>query len=408
MTVGRILRSVISAVSWLVPVLGAVVLTPSGAQAQDTIKFGAPLPITGALSPEAAKAQQGYDIWAEQVNKAGGIKVGDRRLKVEMVYVDYQSNTSRAVQATEGLITQQKVDFLFSPFGSGAAKAASTVSERYKIPTIAATASSAQVFDQNYKFLFGIYTPNETLLTPFTDIVKKTAPNVKKVAILARNDLFPLALAQVMEQAVKERGFTIVFNEKFAVNALDHSAALSQIKAANPDWIFVAGYINDNLLIRKQMTDQRVGAEVVTMVTGPSYPEFIQAAGLAGSENVTGAAWWDPAVRYKSDDVFGSNEAYVKLFEEKYKFVPDYGHASHSAVGVILQMAIEKAGTTDREKVRDALAGLEEKTFFAPIKFAPNGQANSYIPPVYQIQQGKSVVIYPPEIKQGELKFGVK
>lgn len=384
------------------------VLSVVGAQAQETIKFGAPLPITGALSPEAAKAQQGYDLWAEQVNKAGGIKVGDQRRKVEIIYVDYQSNTSRAVQATEGLITQNKVDFLFSPFGSGAAKAASNVSERYKVPTVAATASSSQVFDQNYKFLFGIYTPNETLLTPLTDIVRKAAPSAKRVAILARNDLFPLALAQVMAEAVKARGFEIVFNEKFAVNALDHSAALSQMKSTNPDWIFVAGYINDNLLIRKQMTDQRIAADIVTMVTGPSYPEFIDAAGVAGSENITGAAWWDPAVRYTSEDVFGSNEGYVKLFRDKYKTTPDYGHASHSAVGVILQLAIEKAGSTDREKVRDALASLDAKTFFAPIRFAPNGQANSYTPPAFQIQNGKTVVIYPAEIKQGEFRLGVK
>jgi branched-chain amino acid transport system substrate-binding protein len=105
-----------------------------GANAQDVIRIGAPLPITVPLSPEATKQQRGYDLWAETVNKAGGIKVGQRRAKVEIVYVDYQSNTPRAVQAAERLITQDKVDFLFSPFGSGAAKAASTVSEKYQVP----------------------------------------------------------------------------------------------------------------------------------------------------------------------------------------------------------------------------------------------------------------------------------
>src|SRR4030081_3879088 len=74
------------------------------AQSQDVIRFGAPLPLTGGLAPQALKAQQGYEVWAEQVNKDGGIKVGDRKLKIEMVYVDYQSNTPRAVQAAEGLI----------------------------------------------------------------------------------------------------------------------------------------------------------------------------------------------------------------------------------------------------------------------------------------------------------------
>ena len=115
----------------------AVAAWGPSAVAQDVLRFGAPLPITGPLAPEALKQQQGYDLWAEQVNKAGG-----KTYRVEIVYSDYQSNTPRAVQAAERQITQEKVNFLFSPFGSGAAKAASTVSERYGIPTIAATASS--------------------------------------------------------------------------------------------------------------------------------------------------------------------------------------------------------------------------------------------------------------------------
>jgi len=57
------------------------------------------------------------------------------------------------------MITQDNINFLFGAFGSGAAKAASTVSEKYKVPTIAAAASSSQVYDQGYKYLFGTFTP---------------------------------------------------------------------------------------------------------------------------------------------------------------------------------------------------------------------------------------------------------
>ena len=170
------------------------------AYAQEVIKFGAPLPITGPLAPEALKQKQGYDLWANQVNLAGGIKVAGKRMKVEIVYIDYQSNTPRAVQATERLITQDNVQFVFAPFGSGAAKAASTVAERYGVPMIAATASSSQVYDKGYKFLFGTFTPNDTLTKPLTKIIRQRLPDVKKVAILARNDLFPLAIAQEMEK----------------------------------------------------------------------------------------------------------------------------------------------------------------------------------------------------------------
>jgi branched-chain amino acid transport system substrate-binding protein len=379
----------------------------AAAAAQDVIRIGAPLPITGPLSPEAKKLQNGMNLWVEAVNKAGGIKVGAKRMKVEIVYVDYQSNTPRAVQATEKLITQDKVDFLFSPFGSGAAKAASSVSEKYQMPTIAATASSEQVYDQGYKYLFGVYTPNQTLTDPLADLVKKQAPGVQRVAILARNDLFPLAIAQEMEKSAKKRGMNVMYFEKYAIGTLDHASALSQIKSVAPHWIFATGYINDLILIKKQMSDLGIEAPVVTMVAGPAYKEFVAALGNS-AENITSAAWWHPAVRYQGKDVFGSTENFNKAFRDKYGLEPDYGEASSAVSGVVLQLAIEAAGTLDKKAVRDALANMNTVTFFGPIKFGPSGQVNSLDPPVFQVQKGKQVVILPAAIKQGSLQLGVK
>ena len=403
-TVGRFRRAV---PLLLTTVVAASVFGIQHVHAQETIKFGAPLPITGPLAPEALKQKQGYDLWANQVNLAGGINVAGKKMKVEIVYIDYQSNTPRAIQATERLITQDNVQFVFAPFGSGAAKAASTVAERYGVPMIAATASSSQVYDQGYKFLFGTFTPNETLTNPLATIIRQRAPDVKRIAILARNDLFPLAIAQEMEKSAKDRGLEVVYFEKFAINTLDHSSALAQIKAANPQWIFATGYTNDLVLMRKQMTDQRIEAPVVTMIAAPAYQEFIDAAGK-GAENISSAAWWHPAVRYKGIDIFGTTESYVKLFKDTYKADPDYAHASASVSGALFQIAIEKSGTIDRQKVRDELAKMDVTTFWGPVKFGPTGQITSLEPPVFQIQKAKPIVVHPAAIKQGDLKIGVK
>jgi branched-chain amino acid transport system substrate-binding protein len=378
----------------------------SPAAADDVIRFGAPLPLTGPLAPEGIKQQQGYDLWAEQANKAGGISVGSKKYKVEIVYADYQSNTPRAVQTTEQMITQDNINFLFGAFGSGAAKAASTVSEKYKVPTIAAAASSSQVYDQGYKYLFGTFTPNDTLTTPLTEIIKSKAPEVKKIAILARNDLFPLAIAQEMEKSAKANGLEVVYFEKYAINTLDHSATLSQMKSLKPQWIFITGYINDLLLVRKQMVDQEMKAPVVTMIAGPAYQDFIESAGQT-AENITSASWWHPAEQYAGKDIFGSTADFVKRFREKYKSDPDYGQASAALCGALFQMAIERAGSLDRDKVRDELARLDVVTFFGPVKFGPTGQINSLEPPVFQIQGAKPIVLFPQAIKQGELKLGL-
>ena len=382
-------------------------VAPQQSVAQEVIRIGAPLPLTGPLSPEGIKQKQGYDLWAEVANSKGGVKAGGKSYKIEIVYVDYASNTPRAVQTAERLITEDKVNFLFSPFGSGATKAASGVSEKYGIPTVAATASSEQVYDQGYKYLFGTFTPNDTLTEPLSTIVTKRDPNIKRIAILARNDLFPLAIGNEMEKSAKKRNLEVVMFEKYAIGTMDHASAITQMRAAKPDWIFATGYINDLILVRKQMSDLGVTAPIVTMIAGPAYKEFIDATGPL-AENISSAAWWHPAVRYDGKGVFGSTENFNKVWEQKYKDAPDYAQASAAAAGEIFQLAIEKANSIDPKQVRDALAALDGTTFYGRIKFGATGQITSLDPPVFQIQGGKPVVLFPDYVKQGELKTGVK
>jgi branched-chain amino acid transport system substrate-binding protein len=382
----------------------AAALGGSPVFAQDVVKVGAPLPLTGPLSPEGLKQKRGYDLWAEVANSKGGIKAGGKTYKVEIVYTDYASNTPRAVQSAERMITEDKVSFLFAPFGSGATKASSAVAEKYGIPMLAPTASSAEVYDQNYKFLFGTLTPNNTVSEPIARLVTEKNKDVKRVAILARNDLFPLAVAQAFEKAAKERGLEVVTFERYAIGTMDHSAAITQMRAARPDWVYASGYINDLILIRKQMNDLGLRPLVLTMIAGPAYQEFAKAVGPL-AENITSMSWWHPAVRYKGKDVFGSTEAFNAAWAKKYGGEADYVEASSAADGAILQLAIEMAGTIEPRKVRDAIAALDVETFYGRVKFGPSGQITSLEPPVFQLQGGKPVVLWPDAIKQGELRF---
>ncbi len=376
------------------------------AAADDVIRFGAPLPLTGPLAPEGIKQQEGYNLWAEQANKAGGITVGGKKYKVEIVYADYQSNTPRAVQTTEQMITQDNINFLFGAFGSGAAKAASTVSEKYKVPTLAAAASSSQVYDQGYKYLFGTFTPNDTLTTPLTQLIKAQAPDVKKVAILARNDLFPLAIAQEMEKSAKANGFEVVYFEKYAIGTLDHSATLSQIKSLAPQWIFVTGYVNDLLLVRKQMVDQQMKAPVVTMIAGRPIGDFIVSAGQT-AENLTSASWWHPAEEYAGKDIFGTTSNFVKLLTTSTTTIPTTDRPRP-------RCAVRCSSSRSNMRIRWTATRsamnwprMDVVTFWGPVKFGPNGQINSLEPPVFQIQGAKPVVLFPAGIKQGDFKLGV-
>ena len=381
----------------------ALALAATGARAQDVIRIGAPLALTGGLADEGKKQQIAYDMWLKRVNAAGGINVGGKKMKVELVSYDYQTDEKRAQAMAEKMITQDKVNFLASPYGSGHTKVVAGVAERYGIPVVASVASSESVFNQGYKNLFGTLAPNGGIVANMVTLFTRQFPNVRKVAILGREDVFPRAMATEMKAYAEKAGLTVVYNEFYPVGTLDHSAAMSKIKEAAPDWIYVTGYTQDLILARKQMSDLGVKAPIVSMITGPSYKEFTEALGPL-AEGVTSASWWHHALTYKSDDVFGSTAEFYREFVARNKSDPDYVHASSAAAMIALQMAIEKAGTLDKDKVRAQLASLDVLTFYGPIKFGPNGMNQGRDLPIIQVQSGKVVVLFPESIKQGSLQ----
>jgi branched-chain amino acid transport system substrate-binding protein len=379
-------------------------LVPRAFAQANVLRIGAPLPLTGALAPEGLKQRRGYEIWADAVNKAGGINVGGTKVKVELVFADYESNTPRAVQATERMITQDRVAAIFGPYGSGAVKASSSVTERYKVPMLAATASSTEVYSQGYKFIFGTLSPNSAVCEPLAEYMRGAVPNLRRMAILSRNDLFPLALGQTMEQTAKKAGVEVATFQRYPIGTLDHASALTEMAATKPDWVFVTGYTNDLVLVRRQMNELKFSARVITMLTGPSYKEFTDALGPL-AERITGVSWWESVLPYRGVGPFPTSEEYARAYSVRYNVVPDYGEASSTAVGVALQIAAEKAGSIDPVALRNSLAELDIATFYGPIKFGPSGQIQSQKCPVFQLQNQKRVIISPRDVRQGDLQI---
>jgi len=388
--------------SALAAALAGGLLAAGAAQAQ-TIKIGAPLALTGGLADEGKKQAIAYDMWLKRVNAQGGINVGGKRMKVELIQYDYQTQEPRAQQLAEKLITDDKVDFLLAPFGSGHTKVVAGVAERYGVPVMATSASSDVIFNQGYKHLFGTLAPNSGSVENLITVVTKQMPNAKRIAILGREDVFPKAMATVMEAAAKKAGLQVISLEYYPVGALDLATPIAKIRGLKPDWIYITGYSKDLVLAKKQMADLNVKAPVVTMITGPVYREFIDSLGPL-AEGVTSASWWHHSAEFKGDDPWGSTKAFYDEFVKREKSDPDYVHAAAAAALVALQKAVEKAGTTDKAKVRDALASLDIVTFYGPIKFQPNGMNGGRDLPIIQVQGGKPVVLYPERIKQGNLQ----
>jgi branched-chain amino acid transport system substrate-binding protein len=151
------------------------------------------------------------------------------------------------------------------------------------------------------------------------------------------------------------------------------------------------------------MAELKLDAPIVTMLTGPAQKEFVDNLGPL-AENVTSATWWHPSQTYKSDDVFGATQVFADAIRAKAKQEPDYVHASSAAALIVLQKAIEKAGTLDRDRVREALRTISVNTFYGPIKFREDGMNENRNLPIIQIQGGKPVVLFPAAMQQAALK----
>jgi branched-chain amino acid transport system substrate-binding protein len=366
------------------------------------IKIGAPLALTGPLADEAKKQKVVWKMWLDKVNAAGGINVGGTKSKVQLIEYDYQSDGQRAGQLAEKLLTDDKVDFLLSPFGSGHTKIVATIAARYETPILACAASSETVFDPPLGYLFGTLSPNSGMFGSMVKYFKEKMPQLKRMAVLGRDDIFPKSMAQGISAAAKADGLTVVYDQLYAVGTMDHSASLSAIKAANPDWVYVTGYTQDLILARKQMADLAVKAPIITMVAGPAYKEFNDGLGSLAN-GVTSSSWWHQATNYKGVGAWATTEEFYKEFVAAQKEDPDYVHASCAASAIVLANAIEQAGTTDKKKVRDAIAKTDITTFYGPIKFSANGMNLARDLPIIQLQDKVIKVLAPADVKNGDL-----
>jgi branched-chain amino acid transport system substrate-binding protein len=388
---------------FLIAIFAAVAVVHS-AHAQEKIKIGTALALTGGLADEGGKQAVAQRMWAKRVNAAGGIQVGNKKLPVELVEYDYQSDGNRAAQITEKLINVDKVSFLLAPYGSGHTKITATVAERYQVPIIACSASSESVFNTGNEYLFGTLASLNSLAEAMAQLFKSKMPNVRRIAILARDDVFPKSIAEATAKAAKAVGIDVVYFELYTIGTMDQTPAISSMKASKPDWILGTGYNQDLILLRKQMADLGLSAPIVSMVIGPAVRDFIDGVGPELSNNVTAVTWWHQSQNFEGIGPWKTSGDFYNDFKAENNAEPDFVNASCAAAPIALQAALEEAKTLDRVKVRDALRRLNVRTFYGQIKFGANGMNEARDMPILQVQGNVVKVLYPPAVANAELR----
>lgn len=400
----KILRSVnVSRAS----TIALLVATPSIALAQDieTIKIGAPLALTGGLADEGRKQQLVYRMWEEKVNEAGGIEVAGQMHPVEIIEYDYQSDGPRAGQLAERLISQDGVHVMMAPFGSGHTVITGTVGQRYQVPVLACVASSESVYAQGNPYLFGTLSPNANMTNSMVAYLKEKMPELQRVAVYGRDDVFPKSMAEATVAAAEEAGLEVVYNGLYPTGSIDHSAAFSAIAQSNADWVYVTGYTQDLILARRQLANLGVDAPILTMVTGPAYSEFGEALGDL-ADGVSSQTWWHHLVDFEGEGAWKTtSEFYEEFLEASGGEDPDYVHGSCAGALVLLEEVFARAGSLEGEALRDALAETDTQNFYGTINFGENGMNAGHELPIIQVQDGEIELVFPAAIATADLRM---
>jgi branched-chain amino acid transport system substrate-binding protein len=382
---------------------GTALALPAPAKAADnTVVFGAAISITGKTAKEGEYTRDGYQFAIDRLNELGGVKVGGKSYKFALKYYDDETKPERTAQLIEKLINEDKVNLVLGPYGSSPTGTAAPICERYKIPMVEANGSAESIFSKGYKYTFMILSPAKLYLRGIIDVVRSKDPAAKTVAILGENESFSKEVAQGAADYAKEKGMEVVYHELYPSNAQDVSALLTAIKGKNPHIVLGSGHLQDSLLIVKQSKDLGVSPRAMGFSVGPSSPEFRE--NLKGTADyIFGATQWTESLRYTGDDPWKTPKAFGDAFRAKhpnYKSIP-YQVAESAVAVVAYQRAIEKAGTLEPTKVRDALAAIDLMTYYGRVKFDSRG-VNIYKPMAVEQYQpdGSKYTVWPADVAE--------
>ena len=399
---------VLAMLALIVPVLLAGCGGNGGGSGSDTLVFGAPVSLTGSLSHEGTDTLNGYNLWADQANAKGGIKVGDKTYKVKIKYYDDGSSAQKSAQLTKQLITSDKVNFMLGPYGSAATLTDSVIAQQYQIPMVEGNGAAQAIFSKGNPYIFGVLSPSPEYAGAMIKAALSLPTPPKTIAIINANDSFSTEVADAAKSLAQSSGLNLVYSQSYPANATDLTGVLTQIKtSANggvPDMIVGSGHEGEALTTMKQAKQLGINPKIWAFTVGPALPDF--ATTLSGDANyVIGSSQWTPQVKYQGQDIFGTAQNFQQLYQAKYNAAPSYQAAESSACGLAFQFALEKAGSIDPTKVRDALKGLDVTTFYGPIKFSDSGENDTKPMVTIQIQSGQVVTVFPKDVANADFKY---
>ena len=385
--------------SLFVTLIFVICLSSVNVYAQDTLKLGIPLPLTGTNAKFGEIEKKSYEIAKDEINAKGGIK----GKKVVLEFEDSQGKPEVARSIVERLIDVKKQPVVFGEYSSSCSKAIAAVAEERKVPYLVVTGATDDITQQKYKYVFRMNPTNAYYATGLMSFLN-TVVKPKTIAILYESSDFGTSGAEDMVHQAKKAGMQVLVKEQYEKGAVDFRPILSKVKAARPDVIYMVSYVMDAALLMRQIKELRIDAKLYAGgAAGFAIPEFVQNAKEA-SELVMTATLWSPQIAYRGAKQFA--EKYKRL----YKDYPSYHGAEAYSALYIIKDVLERAKSWKANDIRAAFKSTNMMTAFGPIKFEDKeGYTNQNFMDtlVMQVIKGKHETIWPQKYASAQYVYPI-
>lgn len=367
------------------------------------IKIGSVHPLTGAYSYEAKAITNAQKIAIDEINKAGGIKsLGGRKLELEVG--DSQGVADKGTSETERLINDGCVA-VTGTFQSGVTLTAMQEAEKEQIPFVVTVSNNVSMFKKGFKYCFRIQPNANVFSNEFVDYIKQVKTDDIKTAVLIDEDsITGTESGDIIQKKLSEAGIKLVDRIKYSATTTTLSTEVTKIASDKPDMLITIGYFNDTSLLVREINSRNLKFKLVCGVAngGISDTKFISDFGSSVDNFVDLNYRWNP-----------KNEAAQKLLSTyKSKYGSDMSvHAIYGYESIkVLADALQKAKSTDHDKLRDALSKTNYSGTILPqsgnIKFDSTGENVNASGVLVQIQNGKQVVVWPKKFAEADIKIG--
>ena len=356
--------------------------TEAPAMTEETITIGFTSSLTGAQEVSSKRQVAGFNLWMDQVNDAGGIKLSDGTVvKVAAQTYDDESAKERVQELYTRLITEDNADFLISPYSSGLTAAASIIAEQNGKIMITAGAAEDDAYKTGNTSLFQLYTPGSQYLLSTVDMLKTLDPEAK-VAIVHENDKFSTSVVEGLKPYLESQGFEVVLEEGYASETTDFGPVINKLVESGATVLLGGGHYPDGSTFARQLYERKAGLKFISLLVAPADSKFPELGDAA--LGVSTSSQWELAATHTPEEAkalgkpwYGpTGEEFASAYEEATGEKPTYHVAGGYMAGLLLQKAIEDAGSVDPEKVKAALEAMDIFTFYGGIKFDTSPEAH--------------------------------